>query len=522
MNRAIKPSSENIQEKEEDDPPDSLVLKNKISKIKLEEPLNPVRKNRLNLISIKRVEFSNRVKKVGSFFVLKERGAINIKPGFNERGIRFNLENQSFEIIYPENIWQKYPPFQKKLLSENLTFALTFHLPYFNQSNSLNYLMARPVSEPFLFKGFISALPSTALMKKESTTKLIKKLFEIDYHFIQGKNILTTNLFPRQTNKTAILPFSFGKDSLLTYSLLKELGINPIPVFVKEPLSVEENYHIEILAKKFFEEFKEKVLFIENQAGKLREAGKGWYGWELQLTQYAIMLLPIILANRARYLFFSNEQSCNEEFLDKEGFWCNPVYEQSVKWLEQMNDLFQILGIKNLEVGSLIEPLNDLAIVKILHHRYPKIAKYQTSCSAETPEAKFNRWCGNCSKCARLFIFFLANKIDPKKIGIPTNMLELKYKNKYALFEDGNNKDSAYDESRVGRDEQLLAFFLAYKNGKKGELIDLFKSLYLKEAEKREKELKEEYFGIHSTKTLPKELKDKLLNIYKEELKNLK
>jgi len=503
MNRVIKPSSENTQAKEEDDPPDSLVLKNRISKIiRQEEP----------------------DKKFGSsFFVLKEREVINIKPGFNGRGIRFNLENQSFEIIYPENIWPKYPPFQKKLLSENLTFALTFHLPYLWQMDSLNYLMARPVSEPFLFKGFISALPSTALMKKESTTKLIKKLFEIDYHFIQGKNILTSNLFPRETNKTAILPFSFGKDSLLTYSLLKELGINPIPIFVKEPLSVEENYHIEILAKKFFEEFKEKIIFVENQAGKLREAGEGgWYGWELQLTQYAIMLLPIIWAKKARYLFFSNEQSCNEEFLDKEGFWCNPVYEQSVKWLEQMNDLFQILGMKNLEVGSLIEPLNDLAIVKILHHRYPKIAKYQASCSAETPEARFNRWCGNCSKCARLFIFFLANNIDPAKIGIPTNMLELKYKNKYALFEDGNNKDSAYDESRLGRDEQLLAFFLAYKNGKKGELIDLFKSLYLKEAEKREKELKEEYFGIHSTKTLPKELKDKLLNIYKEELKNLK
>ena len=500
MNRVIKPSSENTQANAEDDPPDSLVLKNRISKIiRQEEP----------------------DKKFGSsFFVLKEREVINIKPGFNGRGIRFNLENQSFEIIYPENIWPKYPPFQKKLLSENLTFALTFHLPYLWQRDSLNYLMARPVSEPFLFKGFISALPSTALMKKESTTKLIKKLFEIDYHFIQGKNILTSNLFPRETNKTAILPFSFGKDSLLTYSLLKELGINPIPIFVKEPLSVEENYHIEILAKKFFEEFKEKVIFVENQAGKLREAGEGgWYGWELQLTQYAIMLLPIIWAKKARYLFFSNEQSCNEEFLDKEGFWCNPVYEQSVKWLEQMNDLFQILGMKNLEVGSLIEPLNDLAIVKILHHRYPKIAKYQASCSAETPEARFNRWCGNCSKCARLFIFFLANNIDPAKIGIPTNMLELKYKNKYALFEDGNNKDSAYDESRLGRDEQLLAFFLAYKNGKKGELIDLFKSLYLKEAEKREKELREEYFGIHSTKTLPKELKDKLLNIYQEELK---
>lgn len=500
MSPAIKPSSENSQEKKEDDPPDSLVLKNGISKvIGQEEP----------------------AKKLGSFFVLKEREVINIKSGFNGKGIRLNLKNQPFDIIYPENIWPKYPPFQKKLLSENLTFALTFHLPYLNQGDSLNYLMARPISEPFLFKAFISALPSTALMKKESTSKLIKKFFEINYHFIQGKNILTSNLFPRKTNKTAILPFTFGKDSLLTYSLSKELGIDPILVFVKEPLLEQENYHKEILAKKFFEEFKENVFFINNQAGELREAKEGWYGWELQLTQYAIMLLPMIWAKRARYLFFSNEQSCNEEFLDKEGFWCNPVYEQSVKWLEQVNDLLQILGMKNLEVSSLIEPLHDLAIIKILHQRYPKIAKYQTSCFAEKPEAKFNRWCGNCSKCARLFIFFLANNINPAKIGIPTNMLELKYKNKYSLFEDGNNKDSGYDESRLGRDEQLLAFFLAYKNGKKGELIDLFKSLYLKEVEKREKELRERYFGIHTSQTLPPELKDKVLKIYEEELKGL-
>jgi len=63
MNRVIKPSSENTQANAEDDPPDSLVLKNRISKIiRQEEP----------------------DKKFGSsFFVLKEREVINIKPGFN-------------------------------------------------------------------------------------------------------------------------------------------------------------------------------------------------------------------------------------------------------------------------------------------------------------------------------------------------------------------------------------------------------------------------------------------------------
>ncbi len=497
--KSEKSSSTKI--KEEDEPPDSLGI-------------SVVKKN----TQIKQVEPEQ---KLGSFLIPENQQVITIKPGFNDKGIRLNVMGMPFDIVYPKDIWQKYPQFYKKILSENLAFALTFHLPYLYKVNSLNYLMARPISESFFFKAFILALPSTALMKKESSSGLIKKLFEIEYCFIQEKNILTSNLPPRETNKTAILAFSFGKDSLLTYSLCRELGIKTVPIFIKEPLTEQENFHKEKLREKFLKESYQDVLMIDNQVGELREPGEGWYGWELQLTQYALMILPIVYANKARYLFFANEQSCNDGFLNKEGFWCNPVYEQSAKWTEQIGDLVQLLGIKNLKVGSLIEPIHEIAIIKILHHRYPEIAKYQTSCFAEKPEAKINRWCGNCSKCARMYIFFLANNINPVEIGIPTNMLELKYKHKFSLFEDGNIKDSGYDQSGLGRDEQLLAFLLAYRNGYKGELMDLFKSLYLKEAVKREKELREKFFGIHSTNTIPKELKDKVLNIYREELKNL-
>jgi hypothetical protein len=177
------------------------------------------------------------------------------------------------------------------------------------------------------------------------------------------------------------------------------------------------------------------------------------------------------------------------------------------------------LGIENIFVGSLVEPLHEIAIIKILHHRYPEIGKYQMSCGEVEVEKIENRWCQNCSKCARIYIFLLANGIDPKKVGFKVDMLDLKYKNKFSVFNGKNEKTYGYDKSLLGRDEQLLAFLLAFERGVKGKLIEIFKKNYLKEAKEREKELRKKFFGIHSTRTLPEELKDKVLKIYREELR---
>ncbi len=459
-----------------------------------------------------------------SFFISKK---ILIKPEIKEKGFLISFNQKDFSVVYPRNIWGKYPLFLKKVLLENLTFALTLHLPCLLDIGSLWYLMSKPSVKDMIGEGFRDSLPATALMKSEKASKYLEKLSQTKYHFNRKEASVPFTLPLRKIRNTALIFFTFGKDSLLTYSLCKEIGIKTMPAYVKEPLSQTEDHLKEKLAEKFFEEFKQKILFIKNEAGSLREPYKnpsddGWYGWEMQLTQFGLIVLPIAFARMTNYLFFSNEQSCNDKFLDKEGFWCNPVYEQSVEWIQKLGKIVQLLGMENLKVGSLIEPLHELAIIKILHHRYPEIAKYQMSCSSFN-EYKIikrkSRWCGNCSKCARIFIFLLANNINPKKVELRNNMLKLKYRQKYALF--GCDKDSnyGYDVSLLGRDEQLLAFYLAYQNGYKGELIDLFKKLYLKEAKKREKELIKKYFGIHSAETIPEELKDKVLKIYKEELK---
>jgi len=156
--------------------------------------------------------------------------------------------------------------------------------------------------------------------------------------------------------------------------------------------------------------------------------------------------------------------------------------------------------------------------MKILHRRYPEIAKYQMSCFFLEDTSATKRWCGQCSKCARMYIFMLALGINPETVGFTENMLGLKKADLFSLFGGNDEFKGIYDESGLGKNEQLLAFLMAYQKGIKGPLMKEFIKKNLLEAKTREKELREKFFGIHTTKTLTYEIKTPLLKIFREEL----
>jgi hypothetical protein len=79
----------------------------------------------------------------------------------------------------------------------------------------------------------------------------------------------------------------------------------------------------------------------------------------------------------------------------------------------------------------------------------------------------------------------------------------------------------AYEKPKAVRDEQLLAFLLAYRRGLKGDLINLFEKKYLNEAKKREGALRKKFLGINSVVTIPFEIRNKIINIYNEEIKKI-
>lgn len=454
---------------------------------------------------------------------IKVNGVAKISTQTTDFGILIRINNKTIRLRYPKGIWGRFPKTHRQILSQNICFSITHHLPFsYPTLKKMVYSMPVPLSESFLFKGFSLSLPSVSLMYKSGnwkyTSNLLRRLFEVDFVFSNQKTQIPPYTRTSLEDKI-IMPFTFGKDSLLTFALSRELGLTVYPVYIAEPEYPFEALVKKVLSKSFRKEFRVKIYFLKNNLGILREHF-GWFGWEMQLTQYSMMLLPYVYAKQAGHILFSNEQSCDDYVTDHDGFRCNPVFEQSHSWLLQNSLMTSIIGGNSLSIGSLIEPLYEIAIMKILHHRYPDIAKYQSSCDLEKPKSN-TRWCESCSKCARIYIFMKALGINPKRVGFIHNLLSKKYRTLYPVFSDRTVKSYGYDQSGAGKDEQIFAFHLAYKRGVRGPLMSLFVRKYLKYAVKNEKNFRRKFFGIHSSKTIPSDLKTKLLRIYRSELKGM-
>ncbi len=434
-------------------------------------------------------------------------------------GVEIKIKRKKFRVTYDQAIWKKFPKSLHKVFADSLTYIATWHLPMVDDVATA-YHFPHPPIEPVFFKMLMYSIPMTVFENKEKnilTSSLIKQFYNVNFQTqYKGLNYSYGGKKTKHNLKeTAILLFSFGKDSLLTYALLDELGVSVIPVFMQEPNSAFENAHKRKLADRFYNKLDEEVVFFPLSIGRLRQTRDLYWGWDIILSQYAFVLVPYYFYYQTRYLFFGNEQSVNYSVKDKEGFLINPVFEQSVFGMQHLQDIPKQFFI-DTHIGSLIEPLHDHLILFILHNRYPDFGKFQMSCFSENDRAKNRRWCGACEKCARLYIMFRALDISPKKVGFNEDMLSADKERYYVIFENGG-VESAFGGSGLGRDEQLLAFYLAYKNGARGDLIEKFKSLYLTEVEKRLPKLINEYFSLHSSLSLPSSLRTRALRIFEKE-----
>jgi len=446
---------------------------------------------------------------------------IHIYRNIVRGGVEIKIKRKTYRIRYPSFVWKKFPRSLHKVFADSLTYVATWHLSL-SEKDSVVYHFSHPPIEPVFFKLLMYSIPMTVFENKnEETTKIIKEFYNASYQTqFKGLNYSCSGKkVKRVLKEKAILLFSFGKDSLLTYGLLDEFGTTCIPIFMREPQSAFENAHKRKLAERFYKNLEEEVVFFPVSVGRLRQSSGLYWGWDIILSQYAFMLIPYCFAYRARYLFFGNEQSCNFSTYDPGGYLLNPVFEQSVFAMQHLQDIPKQFFI-NTHIGSLVEPIHEIFITYILHRRYPDVGRFQMSCFSEGTEAKKRRWCGVCEKCARMYVFLKALNISPDRVGFYNGeMFRLAKEQYYVIF--NPSRDSAYGGSGLGRDEQLLAFYLAYKNGAKGELIEKFKSLCLSEAEQKKHKLIKEYFGIHSSYSLPSKLRGRTLKVYKNEQKRV-
>ncbi len=450
---------------------------------------------------------------------------MNVEYKKLSEGIGLRLMGKDYKLTYPKGVWDGYPEGLKEMLADNLIYLVTMHLPLLFNEKEVDYNTSFPYFKPLFYENMINDIIASSDTCPESSADLLRKFVNIDYRF-RDYNVKMAS-YKQCIEEKAIITFTYGKESLLTYALCNEIGLDSLLIYIKEPelKDVYENKHKSILNKHFNKNFNADVMELSNDIGILRQ-NRHW-GFDessiagcLQLTSYCLELLPFSQYFKAGYLMFGNEKSCNDFYYNNDGFRSYPIFDQTHEWMIQLENVARSMANNHVHVVSIVEPLHEIAIMRILHSRYKEIGKYQMSCFTDSLDGKDNRWCQSCSKCMRMFIFMKALGIDVGNVGFTKNLLEREFEKLYPLFSNGDphTKMIRYDHTGNGKDEQMLAFYMAYKNGVKGDLIDEFKKKFLEEAKSREDELYKKFFGIHESITIPDKIKNNVLSIYKEEL----
>ncbi len=446
---------------------------------------------------------------------------MNIEFKNKDYGISINFKKKKYNIILPKDTWNILSHDFKEFFIDNFAMLKSVHIPLMFGDKVVHINRRKPKLMDYFIEMQLADIPGMYYLREKSSKEELNFVKNAEFNFEKGK--IRLEKLNASEKEDSIISFSYGKDSLMSLALSAELGIKQRLIGFDEKGAEIEIRYKKRLDKKLKKEFGFEVERIRNDSMPLhsfrnfRIKNSHDYSLGHLMTEYVFLTIPFANKYSAKYIILGNERSCNDYVLDKYNNKCYPSFDQSADWMLKTN---KMLGkFSNIRTVSLVGPLGDLAILKVLYERYPTIAKYQYSCFPdESAKIENERWCCNCSKCARLFIMFKAIGEDVKKIGFTKNMLEKESKNYYSIFAEKSN-NTLYDDIGVGKSEQIYAFYLACKKGAKGWLIDEFKRKYMVLAKEKEEEWFKEFFGIHESRTMPRNINLKVKSIYKEVLK---
>jgi hypothetical protein len=436
----------------------------------------------------------------------------------SENGLNVRFSNKNFDLKYPKRIWSTLSLEEKNFFLDNVAYLDTICVPLVSGFNKVKYDTSKPFFKKEVYESIINDVPSVAEESKISTKKLLDKFKRTRYVFADNK--IKKPVFELDTGKRAVVPFSCGKDSLLTLAVCKEIGLNPIPMYINDTVSPSENKLKLDIIKKVAKQNKLDFEIVVNEIEKLNDF-EFWDEDENQISYSHLILnfcflgIPFLKFYNAKYLILGNEFDLNAKLVNKDGIRCYPSFDQSFEGTRRLNKIIGKATQNKVRVSSVISPLGDLAEMKILYNRYSNFGKYQSSCPCLDVSYE-KRWCHNCVDDVTFFIYMKAIGNDPKIIGIRKNMFDKKYIKYHYIF---NPKEKGRYE-KAGGDKQLkFAYYLAYRNGAKGYAIDLFKKKFLDDIKSEENKLYKKYFKIHDSSLIPKEIRQDVISIYKEELK---
>ncbi len=236
-------------------------------------------------------------------------------------------------------------------------------------------------------------------------------------------------------NRHGIL-LSGGKDSLLTYALLNELGVDTHSVFINES---GRHWYTALNAYRYFQRHvpgtarvwtnSDRVFtwmvrhlpFIRNDFANVRADI-----YPIRLWTVAVFLfgaLPILRKRGIGRLSVGDEFDTTIRTTHKGISHYEGLYDQSRFFDNALTRLFHRKAF-GVSLFSILRPMSELLIQKTLAERYPEMQSLQVSCHATHIKNDRVYPCGKCEKCRRIVGMLLAFGKDPACCGYTQSQVD--------------------------------------------------------------------------------------------------
>lgn len=231
-----------------------------------------------------------------------------------------------------------------------------------------------------------------------------------------------------QDDRIAILS-SGGKDSLLTFGLLNEIGYEVHPIFGNESgrhwftaLNAYRHFerHVPRTARvwmntdRIFAWMLRHLPFVRQDFASVRSDEYPVRLWTVALFLFGA--LPLLRKRGIGRLVLGDEYDTTMRMNFRGIAHYNGYYDQS-RYFD--NTLTRYYADKRWRLSqfSVLRPLSEFLIERILVQRYPQLFEHQVSCHAAHTVGPRVRPCGKCEKCRRIVGMVLANDGDPTVCG---------------------------------------------------------------------------------------------------------
>ena len=229
---------------------------------------------------------------------------------------------------------------------------------------------------------------------------------------------------------------SGGKDSLLSFGLLNEISRDTHPIFVNESgrhwftaLNAYRHFnrHVPNTGRvwtncdRLFTWMLRQMPFIRKDFAKMRSDMYPIRLWTVAVFLFGV--LPIMRKRGIGRLIIGDEYDTTVQKSHKGLKHYDGLYDQSIYFDRALTRYFYRKGWA-ISQFSILRPLSELLIEKVLCERYPDIQKHQMSCHAAHKGQGKILPCGKCEKCRRIIAMLSAIGADPTQCGYTPSQID--------------------------------------------------------------------------------------------------